>query len=272
MVDGMARSARGDSTSRMITLTRAAEQDRRRGRSGAARRGGTVAGMSETTRSRVAAFLLVLGPLTFTLGDLLRRIVVPSGSPTAVSITQAVAANQAAWLTAGLLNLLTGFLLLPGVLALIPVSGGRGARATTIGAVMVGVGAVAAAAHSVAFFSPYALYDRASASDSTITGLDNASESYPLLVAVIALFMVGMMLGSLVLFIGLRRARRVPIWSVIAVVVFVACGSTGGVAPGLLGVVAAVVAFVPAARSLLRSEATPLSSWRPWTWTSYSHR
>jgi len=228
--------------------------------------------MNETTRSRVAAALLVIGPLAFTLGDLLRRIVVPAGSPSAVSITQAVSDHQAGWLAAGLLNLLAGFLLVPAALALIPVTGGRGARATTVGAIMVAIGSVAAAAHSVAFFSPYALYGKASAPDSTITAIDNASESYPLLLAVIALFMIGMMLGSLVLFIGLRRARRVPIWSVVAVVVFVACGSTGGVAAGLLGVVAAVVAFVPAARSLLQPDAATLPSWRPWTWTSYSHR
>lgn len=118
------------------------------------------------------------------------------------------------------------------------------------------VGSVAAAAHSIAFFSPYALYGKASAPASAITAIDNASESYPLLIAVIAIFMIGMMLGSLVLLIGLRRARRVPIWSVVAVVVFIACGSTGGIVPGLLGVAAAVVAFVPAARSLLRPEAT----------------
>jgi len=272
MVDGMARSARRDSTLRMIVLPRAVERDRRRGRSGAAARNGTVAGMSETTRSRVAALLLVLGPLAFTLGDLLRRVVVPSGNPTAVSITQAVSDHQATWLAAGLLNLLTGFLLMPGALALIPASGLRGARLTTIGAVMVAVGSVAAAAHSIAFFSPYALYAKASAPAATVTAIDNASESYPLLIAVIAIFMIGMMLGSLLLFIGLRRARRVPIWSVVAVVVFVVSGSTGGVLPGVLGVVAGMVAFVPAARSLVRSEATTQPSSRPWTRTSYSHR
>lgn len=125
---------------------------------------------------------------------------------------------------------------------------------------MVAVGSVAAAAHAVAFFAPYALYGDAATPAPAITALDNASESYPLLVVVIALFIVGTMLGSVVLFIGLRRARRVPIWSVAAIVVFVGCGSAGGVVPGILGVVAALAAYVPAARSLLattaRDEAT----------------
>jgi hypothetical protein len=60
-----------------------------------------------------------------------------------------------------------------------------------------------------------------------------------------------MMLGSIVLFVGLRRARRVPVWSVVAAVVFVAAGSTNGVAAGVLGIVAALAAFVPAARTLM---------------------
>ena len=35
-----------------------------------------------------------------------------------------------------------------------------------------------------------------------------------------------------------------------AAIVFVACGSTDGVAPGILGVVAALAAFIPAARAV----------------------
>lgn len=209
--------------------------------------------MNTSTRSRVAAILLILGSLTFTVGDLLRRLVVPSGNPSAAALTQAAGEHRGAWLAAGLCNLVAAIALAPGASALIPRSGTRGARTTAIGATMVTVGAVAAAAHAVAFFSPYALYDGAGTSTASLTAIDKASEAYPLLVIVIGLFLVGMMLGSLVLFVGLRRARRVPSWSVVAAVVFVACGSTGGVIPGLLGIAAALAAFVPAARSLLFS-------------------
>jgi hypothetical protein len=62
-----------------------------------------------------------------------------------------------------------------------------------------------------------------------------------------------MMLGSIVLFVGLRRARRVPLWAVISAVVFVAAGSSGGVVAGVVGVLAAGVAFGAAAGSLTRS-------------------
>ena len=104
--------------------------------------------------------------------------------------------------------------------------------------------------HAVAFYTPYALYDQARVPSSAIDALDDASESYLPLLLLIALFIAGTMLGSIVLLAGLRRARRVPVWSAVAAVVFVAAGSSGGVLTGVVGVVAALAAFGPAARSL----------------------
>ena len=205
--------------------------------------------MTKTTRARLAALLLVIGPLAFTLGDLLRRIVEPTGNPKAPEVVDAVAGRGGPWLLAGLLSVLAACCLVPGVLALVSYAG-RGSRITAVGAVMVAVGGIASAGHAVAFYSPYALYVKAGTATDALTALDDASESYPLLVVLIALFIVGMMLGSIVLFVGLRRARLVPIWAVVAAIVFVACGSTDGVAPGILGVVAALAAFIPAARAV----------------------
>lgn len=128
---------------------------------------------------------------------------------------------------------------------------------------MAFVGAMASVGHAAAFYSPYALFAKAHTPTTELTALDKASESYPLLVALIVLFIVGMMLGTIVLFVGLRRARRVPIWAVVAAVVFVACGSTGGVVPGVLGIVAALAAFVPAARSIGEQSVTPVPAARP---------
>ncbi len=200
---------------------------------------------------RVAAAGLVLGALLFTVGDLLRRYVVPSGTPSPVDITAAVDRHGSAWLVAGLLSVAASFCLVLGVVGLITTARGRGSRLTIVGGAMVGVGAMASVGHAVAFYAPYALYARAGTSAGELTALDRASEAYPMLVVLIVLFIVGLMLGTIVLFIGLRRARRVPIWSVVAAVVFVASGSTGGVGAGILGVVAALAAFVPAARSLV---------------------
>ncbi|MGN6331919.1 MAG: hypothetical protein ACTHOD_09750 [Motilibacteraceae bacterium] len=200
---------------------------------------------------RLAAGCLIAGALLFTVGDLLRRLVVPGGTPSATDVTAAVAAHAGAWLAAGLLSVAAAFCLFPGLTALVAAARGRGARATIAGGLMMAAGALASVGHAVAFYSPYALFGRAGASAADITAIDGASEAYPMLVVLIVLFMVGMVIGPIVLFVGLRRARRVPVWAVVAAVVFVASGSASSVLAGVVGVVAALAAFLPAARSLL---------------------
>lgn len=206
--------------------------------------------MTNPTHRRIAAAGLVAGPLLFTLGDLLRRLVEPSGTPSATAVTAAVGSHDGAWLVAGLLSVAAAGCFVPGVGALLASRRGRGAWTTTVGALMVGAGALAMVGHTVAFYAPYALYAKARTPGAELTALDRASESYPLLIALIVVFIVGMALGPVVLLVGLRRARRVPVWAVVASVVFAASGSTGGVAVGVVGVAAALAAFLPAARSL----------------------
>ena len=206
--------------------------------------------MDTSTRTRVAAVALVVGALLFSLGDLLRRVVVPAGTPSAAAITEAVDQHALAWSLAALFSVAAAFCLIPGILGLIDTASGRGSRVTRAGALLVGVGAIASVGHAVAFYSPYALYAQAGTPGPQVDALDRATESYLVLVLLIVLFMLGMVIGPIVLFLGLRRARRVPIWAVIAAVVFVGAGSTGGVGAGVVGLLAALAAFVAAARSM----------------------
>jgi hypothetical protein len=218
--------------------------------------------MTTSTHARVAAAGLVLGPLLFTVADLLRRFVEPSGPASATAVTAAVGRHGGAWLVAGLLSISAAFCFVIGMVGLVATASGRGARITTVGAVLVGVGAMASVGHAVAYYAPYALYAKAHTAAPTLEALDRVSETYPLLLTLIALFMVGMTLGPIVLFVGLRRAHRVPLWSVVAVVVFIASGSAAGVGAGVVGIVAAMGAFIAAARSLApeKSRAHRISS------------
>jgi hypothetical protein len=200
---------------------------------------------------RISALALLTGPLLLAVADLVRRLVEPSGTPSATAVTRAVGEHQAAWQVAALLALLSGPLLVLGVSGLALDARGRGCRTTMVGVWLVAIGSFAAIGHAVAFYTPYALYDLAGVSPSAIDALDDASESYLPLVMLIVLFIAGTMLGAIVLLVGLRRARRVPVWSPVAAVVFVAAGSSGGVLTGVVGVVAALAAFGPAARSLV---------------------
>jgi hypothetical protein len=223
--------------------------------------------MTNSNHVRIAAPALVSGALLFTLGDLLRRLVEPGGTASATDMTAAVGQHPATWLVAALMSLAAAFCLVLGASGLVATAsaGARGARVTMVGAVMVAVGAVASVGHTVAFFGLYDLYDKARVAGSDVTALDDASESAPLLVVLIVLFIVGMMVGSIVMFAGLRRARRVPIWSLVAAVVFVVCGSAGGVLPGVIGILAALTAFVPAARAIAAAHSSRVTGVGPLT-------
>jgi hypothetical protein len=218
--------------------------------------------MTNSLQLRIAATGLVLGALCFALGDTLRRVVDSSTSSTAVDLAASVHDRPGVWLAAGLLSAFAPLFFLPGVLALVATTRGRGSRVVAIGGGLVGLGLIASVGHAVAFYAPPALSEDAGTSASAITALDKASEGYPLLVALIVAFIAGMTLGVLVLLIGLRRAGRIPVWSVIAGLVFAVAGSSGGVALGLLGVVAALAAFVPAARALVARDQVAVSDAR----------
>jgi hypothetical protein len=209
------------------------------------------AAMTNSTQLRFAAAGLVIGPLMFTLGDLFRRIVEPGGTFSDKQLADSVADQPGLWAAAALLSVLGAIFFLPGAAALFATARGRGAALTTTGAAMLALGLVASVGHAVGYYGPFARYADSGASAATIKSIEGAGGD-PTIVLCIVLFMVGVMLGSIVLLIGLRRARRVPVWAVVAVVVFVVSGSSSGVMPGLLGIVSALVAFVPAARALLR--------------------
>jgi hypothetical protein len=199
------------------------------------------------------AVSLVAGPTLFALGDTVRRVVDDGSGSSPTKITAAVEAHPSLWLSAALLEVLAALVTLPALAALIASARGRGRRTTIVGATLLGAGQVASVGHAVAFFAPYALYARAGTPAAEVRSLDRASESWPLLSGLIVLFMLGLVVGTLVMFVGLRMGRRVPLWAVVAALLFVVLGGSTGVVEGVLGVVAAAVAFSAAARSLARA-------------------
>jgi hypothetical protein len=207
--------------------------------------------MTNSTLLRFSAAGLLAGALSFSLGDLLRRTVDSATGSSPTTIAASVQDHPGLWLAAGILSALAPVFFIPGVCALVATTRGRGSRVVGIGGAVVVLGLVASAGHAVAYYAPFALYGRADLDAATIKALDDASESYPMLVAVIIAFAAGITIGTITLLVGLRRARRVPVWAPIAAVVFAVAGSSGGVPMGVLGTVAALATFLPAARSLV---------------------
>ncbi|HMM94064.1 MAG: hypothetical protein IE926_02365 [Micrococcales bacterium] len=207
--------------------------------------------MTTSIPLRFSAVGLLAGSLLFSLGDVLRRSVDSSSGPAPTALTASVHDHPVTWLVAGLLSALAPVFLVPGVCALVATTRGRGARVVGVGGALTVLGLVASTGHAVAYYALFALYDRAGTDASTISALDGASESYPLLVAIVIAFAGGMTIGVVALLLGLRRARRVPLWAPVAAVVFAVAGSAGGVGIGVLGGVAMMAALLPAAQSLV---------------------
>lgn len=193
------------------------------------------------------ALALLAGAVCFATGDLLRRSV-DGATSTPAELVRAVADHQGAWLAAGTLSVLASALMLPGVVWLFTTTRGRGRRAARTGAVLLALGQLAAVGHAAAFYGLPTIGADAALGPSTYAALDRASEGAPLLVGLIAVFILGNVVGTVVLLVGLRRAGRVPLWSVAACVVFVVAGSGGGLAAGVLGVVTAVATYAPLCR------------------------
>jgi len=207
---------------------------------------------------RLAAAGLALGAIAFGAGDVVRRMVQPANTDTA-SMTAAVHHHAGAWTLAGLLAVASAILLLAGVAAAGRSVAGRGATLTTVGSALVVVGLLGSLIHAAGFYGFYGVYAKSGADAGAIHTIDSASGSYPLFGVGIGLFMVGMLLGPILLTIGLRRAGAVPVWVPIAAIVFAVSSSVNGVAAGVVGLVAALLTFGTIGVSLLRhaEPATP---------------
>ncbi|NYD40877.1 hypothetical protein [Nocardioides panaciterrulae] len=196
------------------------------------------------TPAPAPALALLVGALCFATGDLLRRTVDGSAA-TPVELMRAVDAHEGFWLVAGGLSVLAPVLMLPGLAWLVATTRGRGERATRLGAALLALGQLAAVGHAAAFYGLPTIGTHAGLSASSYDALDRASEHSPLLIGLIVLFILGNVVGTLVLFAGLRRARRVPVWSLVACVVLLATANAGGVAAGVLGLLVTVAMYAP---------------------------
>lgn len=198
--------------------------------------------LSRSTRTLAAAGL-VAGALSFTGADLLRRLVEPA-DPTPATLAGVAGQHAGAWLAAGVFSALTPFLLVPGLAVLAATVRGRGARVVRTGAALLGAGSIAATVHASGYFGMYDVLARSDVDATAAGAVDAASEASPFFVSFIVIFMAGMLLGPIVLGVGLRRGRLVPVWTPIAAVVFAVAGGTGGVPGGVVGLVAFVALAV----------------------------
>lgn len=212
---------------------------------------------SDLLHTRIGALGLVLGGLTFGVGDLVRRSLEPA-APTPSTLTATAHDHAGAWLLAALLVLSASFLLIPGAVAVSRWVRGRGELLTTIGTYLLGIGMVCSALHVAGYYGLYGTFAGSGLPDTAIAAIDTQSEQYPLFVLGIVGFVIGTMLGTILLAIGLRRAHRVPIWLPVAAIVFVVAGTVAGVPAGVVGLLAALASFSTIGALMLRSLTTTI--------------
>jgi hypothetical protein len=217
--------------------------------------------MTISPSTRISGAGLALGVLAFSGGDLLRRLVEPA-TPTLASTTSAVAGHPGTWLAAGLLELLSALLLVVGAAGVVALARHRGRTLTAVGATLLGVGAIASTGHTIGYYGTYAAYADSGLDAATLSKLDGTTDA--LGGVAIALFMIGLLLGPIVLTAGLRRAGAVPVWVPVLAVVFVVAGAVSGVAAGLVGLLAGLASLGYVGLRMVRdTDAAPVPAPRP---------
>jgi hypothetical protein len=195
---------------------------------------------------------LVLGALAFSGGDVLRRLVEPT-APTVASTTAAVAQQPGLWFAAGALELLSALLLVVGAVAVVSLARSRGRVLTGIGATLLRIVAVVSTGHTIGYYGTYAAYADSGLDADSLARLNGTTDALGGIA--IGLFMLGMLLGPVLLTVGLRRAGAVPIWVPVLAVVFVVAGGVSGVAAGLVGLLAGLASLGYVGLTLLRAPA-----------------
>lgn len=77
----------------------------------------------------------------------------------------------------------------------------------------------------------------------TAQAVASADDSSVISTVLLVLFLIGFSLGPIVLTVGLRRARLVPVWSPVAAVVAAVANFVGGPVAGIVQVLALLATF-----------------------------
>jgi hypothetical protein len=198
-----------------------------------------------------AAVALVLGPVTLIATGVAQWFVQPAGeAPTPVDV-----AGQfpELWLVLGLASVLGPVVWLGGVPATVTLAPARGSATTRIGAIVTGAGLAAGVGHLAIFFSVYAALAASGLEPASMPGALAAADAEPLGTVLLIMFLVGFSLGPIVLTVGLRMAKRVPVWVPIAAVVTAAANLVGGPVAAIVQYLALLLVWIPVAVALVRS-------------------
>ena len=203
---------------------------------------------SERSWRVVGAVAIALGLISFVLSNILQWTLESGGdSPNAV-----ISAHPTAWLVAGVSAVLGPLVWAGGLLVVIGLVRERGWVLTTVGGVVSAIGLAAGVGHLALFFGVYGDLAAAKTSHAATQAILDADNANPLGNLLLIVFLVGFCVGPIVLTIGLRRARLVPVWLPVIAVIAAVANFVGGPVAGIVQLIALLVVFVPLAVLLVR--------------------
>jgi hypothetical protein len=203
---------------------------------------------SERSWRVIGAVAIALGLVSFVVSNALQWTLESGGdSPSAV-----ISAQPTAWLIAGISAVLGPLFWAGGLLVVIGLVREQGWVLTTLGGIVSAIGLAAGVGHLALFFGVYGDLAAAGTSDSAAKALLEADNANALVNLLLILFLVGFCLGPIILTVGLRRARLVPVWLPVVALVAAVANFVGGPVAGILQLVALLVVFVPLAVLLVR--------------------
>lgn len=243
----------------------------------------------------VACASMLAGTATLVAGNLLALVNEPADGSFAAMLAM-VSGGPGLWLLAATLAIAGPLLWLPGLIAAGALPGAaRAARSLPAGELpdrslpaenpaaanrgpqrgrtLAGLGSLLLAAGMAVGVGHFALFFGVlgSAADSglpagTIEQLVTAEDGYVLGTVLLWVFLAGLTLGTLLLCVGLRMARAVPVWVPVAALAFAVTNFMGGPVATVVGAAALLATFVPmglALRAVARNAADPEATTQP---------
>ena len=193
---------------------------------------------------------IALGVLSLVAATIIQWVVQPSDpSGTPIDLARE---NPGVWLLVGLLAVLGPLAWVGGIVPVTMLARSKGWLVTTIGGYLTAIGLIAGVGHLALFFG--LIGDAAGAGLDADAGLAllRADDGNALSSILLYGFLVGFSLGPILLSIGLRLAKLLPVWVPVAAIVMAVANLVGGVPAGVVQVVAVLATFGPMAVLLAR--------------------
>lgn len=186
-----------------------------------------------------SASLMITTPLQWVLG---------SGSDP----TGAITAHPAMWRLTSLLGVVGPACWIFGIVALTGLVRSRGWVLTTLGGAITTIALAAGVGHLGGYFALLGDLAGAGADATTTTAVLTADNANAASNTLLLIFLAGFTLGPIVLTIGLRRARLVPVWVPVTAVIAGVANFVGGPIAGIVQLIALAATYVPMIIVLLR--------------------